>query len=766
MARIPILRFSSLETHARQLNLTSYYPVMTLPGLVHGVDNLRHDVYLSPKFCDEARAYIGALIVRFGDVADVLSSEKPELPPRQVFITQKNAPKSRQAPTGSPAEFKRVLAELLVQALNRAKREENLSIDLLAWLAVLKVLRAELAAQFSDVLERCRAVVRRSESLHSRTVQGRERISALQVRKKIILRRCGQELFEVLRETEKHTLARMRRSLFGDNPNPCYELFLNRLLFSEDGRDDYLNAEHYVMLGNYERDPDRFHTMRDITGAFLMSLDVVGRDAADQELMLDGLLSAPENAQELVAGGTPDDSTARGKAQKALLTGWLEILQSAKVMDYVVAAYEAVPLLSEYSPPINAQQLKNALVSRQERNRVEQLIQDHGKVSLESLNAATKRVANLRPVDRAKVAGRFLGDFMRYHRDLRRLEALASALDTVNVLANGKLRELSSLNHLLYEFLLPDELQRTEEIITHHVIIKADVRDSTRVTRALCERGLNPAAYFSLNFYDPVNKLLAKYGATKVFLEGDAIILALLEREGEGAFSVSRACVLAREMVQIVRAYNEESQKAGLPTLELGVGISYQNSPPMYLMDGSTRIMISEALNESDRLSSCNKQARRFMPLGAPFNVYLFKLAGKAQGAVVSGGLRQSQPVLESDFSATENEDDPPVRYNVGGIQISTLAFTKLQREISLQRYEFRIPQLWPEERMSFYSGLVPLEGGSFHRIIVREAKIAQFDGSQSTLQAWTEMPYYEVCTNAALYEFLEKASAAGAGSS
>ena len=42
------------------------------------------------------------------------------------------------------------------------------------------------------------------------------------------------------------------------------------------------------------------------------------------------------------------------------------------------------------------------------------------------------------------------------------------------------------------------------------------------------ERELNPASYFSLNFYDPVNKLLAKYGATKVFLEGDAIILALL----------------------------------------------------------------------------------------------------------------------------------------------------------------------------------------------------------------------------------------------
>ena len=39
---------------------------------------------------------------------------------------------------------------------------------------------------------------------------------------------------------------------------------------------------------------------------------------------------------------------------------------------------------------------------------------------------------------------------------------------------------------------------------------------------------MNPASYFSLNFYDPVNKLLAKYGARKVFVEGDAIIVALL----------------------------------------------------------------------------------------------------------------------------------------------------------------------------------------------------------------------------------------------
>ena len=96
-----------------------------------------------------------------------------------------------------------------------------------------------------------------------------------------------------------------------------------------------------------------------------------------------------------------------------------------------------------------------------------------------------------------------------------------------------------------------------------HVVLKADVRDSTRLTRTMMEKGLNPASYFSLNFYDPVNKLLEKYGAQKVFLEGDAIILAILEREGEPGLAVSRMCVLAREIIEIVRGYNELMQRSG-----------------------------------------------------------------------------------------------------------------------------------------------------------------------------------------------------------
>ena len=71
---------------------------------------------------------------------------------------------------------------------------------------------------------------------------------------------------------EKSTLARTRRSLFGEETSGgsyfTYPLFLNRLLFSEDGRDDYLCAEHYVMLGNWDRDPDRYGRMREVVSAF------------------------------------------------------------------------------------------------------------------------------------------------------------------------------------------------------------------------------------------------------------------------------------------------------------------------------------------------------------------------------------------------------------------------------------------------------------------------------------------------------------------
>jgi hypothetical protein len=744
MPRIPIFSFGHAEQEAALPRLSGYTPSLSLEGLQLGIDNLRHDVHLSPKFVAQTRSQISRLIVRHGDVEGLLAAEAPQ--PRQGghFIGSNAGPKSNASSSArsNASDLKPLLAEVHSAALNRAKAEGSPSLDVLARVAIIKFLRIELGLQFAQILERCRMTLKSYEGIRAqKALEYRERVAAFQVAKKVILRKTGQELFRTLREIEKETLARTRRSLFGSSHDEQYKLFLNPLIFTADGCDAYVNAEQYVMLGNFDRDPDRFPNVRRIAYEFLQSLNL-GLET-DPERAINAWLNVPENAQELVGSGTSEDSTPEERAQKARLAAWLGLLDREKLMEYVVASYEAVPLLAEYSPRINAQQLKNALISREERTRVEKLILEQGKVSRDSLQAAVQRVANCKGAERGKIAARFLHDFMRYHRDLRNLETLRSAMDNLNLIANDKMRQLSSMNGTLYEFLLPEEQKPSEEKVLRHVIIKADVRDSSRLTRSLLERGMNPASYFSLNFYDPVNKLLSKYGASKVFLEGDAIILAILEREGEPGLAVGRAAVLAREIIEIVRGYNQLLERAGLPGIELGVGISYQDSAPMYLMDGEQRIMISDALNESDRLSSCSKRVRKSMKaMETPFNVYAF------------------QTVPDADVE--DSPDDFILKYNLNGIRISEAAFQRLKQEISLELSPLDLPKAWEGEEFHLWSGLVPVGNDIFRKIVVRGSRMPQIDPHNFSVQLWTERWYYEICSNSAIDAKLEGKATAG----
>ena len=771
MPRLPIFRLGKEPEKLALPELIAASPTIALEGLAVGVDNLRHDVVLSPRFVEATRAQVMRLIVRHGELEGLLAAEAPLRTQGPSWMR----PAAATPPARHPSEkgdWKPLLAELHLAALNRAKKEENISVDLLARLAVTKFLRTEMHQQFAQVLERCRVLLKAYEGIRQgKGVEYRESVAAFQVRKKIILRKTGQDLFETLREIEKETLARTRRSFFGEagvsqsgvdqhrqdqdkgrqdrdksetaGKLAGYGLFVNRLTFSEDGRDDYLCAEHYVMLGNWDRDPDRYPRLQDVVWSYMRSL--YGEQTTTETI--DSWLCAPENARAIVGTGTPDNSTAEGMAQQDRLAKWVRLLEDEQVMECVIASYHTVPLLSEYAPRINPQQLKNALISRPECDRVERMIQEHGKLSPASLYAAVAKVAGCRGAERAKVGARFLQDFSQYHRDLRRLETLNAALDSVNLASTEKLRELSRMNGTLYEFLLPEEQQQQpeEDRVLRHVVLKADVRDSTRLTRTLMEKGLNPASYFSLNFYDPVNKLLGKYGAQKVFLEGDAIILAILERAGEPELAVSRACVLAREMIEIVRGYNELMQRSGMPELELGVGITLQESAPLYLMDGEHQIMISEALNESDRLSSCNKHARKVMESQAgPFHVYVF------QGA-------------EAGESA--NPEDSVISYNLGGIRMNEAAFRKLEQEISLVPLAVKMPPSASSDKAEYrlFSGTVPVDRDIFRKIVVRQSRVPRINVEDFSVQGWTDRSYYEICTDPAIYAALEKKKAAKA---
>ena len=279
MPRIPLFKLGSDEIIPPVL--TSYKPSLSLEGLAVGVDNLRHDVHLSLKFTEAARAHIARLIARHGDVDGLLAAEAPQVGPRTPFLN-KLTTALKPGGKAEPSDFKSILTDLQVAAVSRAKAEGKVAVDLLARLAVVKFLRLELNAQFAQVLERCRMMLKNYEGVRQqKATEYRERVAAFQVRKKIIQRKTGQELFALLRDVEKETLARMRRSRFGDNDTEGHKLLVSRLVLSEDGRDDYLCAEQYVMLGNWDRDPDRFIRMREITCEFLRSLQI---DVPDDEM--------------------------------------------------------------------------------------------------------------------------------------------------------------------------------------------------------------------------------------------------------------------------------------------------------------------------------------------------------------------------------------------------------------------------------------------------------------------------------------------------
>ena len=169
--------------------------------------------------------------------------------------------------------------------------------------------------------------------------------------------------------------------------------------------------------------------------------------------------------------------------------------------------------------------------------------------------------------------------------------------------------------------------------------------------------------------------------------------------------------------------------------LELGIGICNDDSSPLYLMDGASRIMISQALNQSDRLSSCNRLARRVVGENRTFfNVYAF------------------QTTSEPDA----DPDEFVVRYNLGGIQISAGAFEKLRQEISLRTVEIYIPTIWTTEAARLYAGVLPMPSGGLQNIVVREARVAIIEPQDLRFKSWSERRYYELCTAPAVYAMVE----------
>lgn len=805
--------------HPARMKLQPYTAEIRLTSLSLGTDNIHYDVFLSPRFVEFSRKYLLDLVRQTAKIS-------------QFYGMNLRGPRSPE--TGA---FRKLLSELLQVGLSRAKSEKNIELDLLLRLALLKFLTQEIADQFSSLLVECKERIRSRGGAFEHSEQAhvlRARIADLQTDRKNIIRQVGQTVFQVLREIEESSLSKSRRALFGDEFADPYDLLKNRLLWVDGGGDDVLFLEHYVLLGNFLNDQDRFELfdtlLLDLVREFVAADDpgeemgkaqksherLLGQaqtlrtelarveeeledqlrriggtddlfswpwkrrggstelpndlpglkkrqaalqerlqklapqlDAAKQKVnfraeecrnRIGDFLNVPENARRLFDGKTTLESEFSPEAREHVLDEWIRRLEEKDLLIHVLASYELRNLHLDYCPPVHLQQLKKALVLRDELKRVEQVLKQFPakNYSLKRLEEAARLLRRYPHEEARRVALRFAEDLMRLRRDRRNAQHAVAWMERINLVRSERSRELSRANRSLYEFLLSEEARPAEDPVVAHAAIKADVRGSTQITKNLLARGLNPASYLSMNLHEPVKRILERYGAAKVFLEGDAIILAIYETESNRTAqrAVAKACTLAREILAVAQACNSRAESDELPRIELGVGVAFQNSPPSLWMDGDSRIMISRAINHSDRLSSCSKMARRLLASNpSPFNVFLLE-------TVVDG-------------AGEEEGEELVLRYNLNGIELNEEGFAKLTSEISLSPLEGMFPMPWGKDRVQLFFGELPL-GESLEPIVVRRGLVRQLlPGAK--VGGPGARAYYEICTSPKLIELARK---------
>ena len=414
------------------------------------------------------------------------------------------------------------------------------------------------------------------------------------------------------------------------------------------------------------------------------------------------------------------------------------------MLDGIVAAYQMRPMYERYCPPLSPQECLQYLVVPKARKNTLRKLKRFKKYFGKSfpLSPLRRTIRSVRTTSRSgqkKYLLRFLKDFSYYHRDLRNNLLIKETSDSINITTDEKIINLSRSNHCLYEFKLPFEDVFDKKPIINHAVLKADVRGSSAIIEQMKAKKLNPASNFSLNYFEPISKILSLYGAVKIFIEGDATILSIFEHQDAPGrwYSVSRACGLAINILMIVKKYNKINRKKGLPRLELGVGVGFSNAPPTFFYDDENQIMISPAINEADRLSRCDKTLRQYMSKEKlPFNVY------------------ELQPDLNPETSLLINSKT--LRYNVKGVQLTLKGFKKLSKEIHLKRIECQMPEVG-NEMLTFYTGKFPTTAGNFQRLIIREAFIPEISLKDLSVIGQTENKYYEVCTNQKVYELVKK---------
>jgi hypothetical protein len=738
-----------------------------------GIDNVHIDAALSPQFVEAATR-----LVRMAIQHDISAS----LPWKSKWV----------APPGAREfeAFQRTYVGIMDTALGMARKSGRREPVQLAEFAALKFLLGLVGQELIRLREDLQLERAYGSQSDGRAMRIYELLASLAHETPQAHHRVSQKLLAQVLNLESTTLRKRRKSLLGRSWAVPRELLFNPILQLPSPWTEELIMRSHPPLGVGRDQPGEFAEINQIVVGMLAdylpdwtqpppppegdseSDNISSRLRTDQgalpgfldvDLLLDRALRREEYAQSRTSwlddpgnlkrllcsepaedepqysleSSLPSDlpcDTAKHLAFRHYFLKEAQCrFQSAGLLDKIHAAHEAPTIYDQLGGQLPVRQIIEYLSGGVSRRAMAKRL-SHAKTvadadaALKRLDAGRSAIRRLGQAERLRRTADFIVGFARLRRDLKLAHRAYWIMDQIRILDQAAHIELARRNRTLNEFVLPEEQPHDAEDICGHAIIKADLRGSSRITKELRKRNLNPATHFTLNFFTPINDLLERFGAKKVFVEGDAVILSVYEHENAAHdwLAVSRAAGLARKILEVVDAQNAQNRKHGLPELELGLGIAYLPEAPAFLYDGDREIVISSAINRADRLSSCAASLRQT------------KLGALARGVEVA--VPVGQGIMQKDSG------DNQLRHNVNGIELDAAAFPKLQTELALQRVEARFPQYSPKSL--FYVGRYSDKTGVMHWLIVREAPVRLWIGNDTSIEEMGGRLFYEIVTD------------------
>jgi len=747
---------SELETHE-----SVSFDYSELP---RGVDNYHIDVKLSPKFCTDFNKLLeGFLALETSQVQKRLNNDSAK------------------------QEFRDSYVDMMTMLIHRVKTDLNPKMVLFFQFAIYRYILEKSKGSLDDFIKGLRgklADLRSKSSGKALAVQ--DQVFWLSKHYNTILYAINRHFFVMLKQFETKDLLAVRNQYLEPGHEKYLDILFNPMLLSADLDAENFLIERYLLWnrgGDESEFPDLNQHIENLFTSLFPEVKVtplLNTTKQDEQLEiyddLGGLKTCKpfigpspdmksiitedfswmekfENFHHLFNKETIEEMQRNVRREQGMKAAWKfkgeskrfdtflndlkKILESRKLLQQLTASNYTRKIFNRHlaqvmDPLVLSKYLGGELSFKDFQKRLNREY-EFSKSELKLLKETEQEVRHEIEKNASDVLIKFLTVFAQYRLHLKYYRFAHRVFNRFSILTDPEKIKLSSQAGTLYQLLMEQEITDDESRIVHHSILKADVRGSTTVTDELEKKDLNPASYFSLRFFGPINEVLEIYGANKVFIEGDAVILSFLEYEHDPKHwhSVAHACGMAKAMLSVVSANNKYSREMGLPPIELGIGVCYADYAPRFLYDGETPIMISSAIGDADRMSSCSWKLRAVIK-NHPFNVEVMEIADDDQ----SKGEKGQQKI----------------RYNVNGILLDNEGFEKLKDEVVLTRITGQVS----DKTEIFHYGEYPDTSGKKRTLVIREGKVGLWKKDRIEPND-TDENFYEVVTNPQITASIQK---------